>query len=130
MAQAARLAIALVAALLLAAPAGAARDQDRRWAQLSTEHQAILAPLRAEWDRLEPAQRIKWIGVAKRYPKFTPIGQQRVQTRMKKWVKLTPEQRKQARENFRRISKVPPERRGDLKQLWAEYQALPPRGKP
>lgn len=130
MAQAARLAIALVAGLLLAAPAGAARDPDRRWAQLSGEHQAILAPLRAEWDRLEPAQRIKWIGVAKRYPKFTPIGQKRVQTRMQKWIKLTPGQRKVARENYRRISKVAPERRGDLKQLWAEYQALPPRAKP
>lgn len=130
MAQAARLAIAFAAAVLLAVPAAAAPDKDRRWAQLSSEHQKILSPLSGEWDRLEPEQRVKWIGVAKRYPKMTPIGQKRVQTRMKKWVKLTPEQRKQARENYRRISKVPPEKRGDLKQKWSEYQSLPPRKKP
>jgi hypothetical protein len=132
LAEAARLATALAAALLLfaAAPAGAAPEQDRRWAQLSTEQQRILAPLEAEWDRLEPAQRDNWIGVAKRYPKMTPVGQKRVQTRMNKWVKLTPEQRKQARENYRRISKVPPEKRGDLRQQWDEYQSLPPRKKP
>ena len=132
MAEAARLAAALGAALLLfaAAPAGAAAEPDRRWAQLSAEQQKILAPLRGEWDRLEPDQRVNWIGVAKRYPKMTPVGQKRVHTRMEKWVKLTPEQRKQARENYRRISKVPPEKRGDLRQQWDEYQSLPPRKKP
>jgi hypothetical protein len=126
--EAARLAATLATALLLfaAGPAGAAPEQDRRWKQLNADQHAILAPLEAEWDRQEPAQRIKWIGVAKRYPKMTPVGQQRVQSNMKKWAKLTPEQRKQARENYRRISKVPPEKRGDLKQQWDEYQALPP----
>jgi Protein of unknown function (DUF3106) len=133
LAQAARFAVALAAALALlgsAAGAAAAPGKDRRWAELNAEQQRVLAPLSAEWDRLEPAQRVSWIGVAKRYPKMTPIGQKRVQTRMKKWVKLTPEQRKLARENYRRISKVPPAKRGDLKQQWDEYQSLPPRKTP
>lgn len=132
MAQAARLALGLLAALLLGVTTAvaAAPQKDKSWAQLSVEQRKILAPLSGEWDRLERAERRKWIGVAKRYPKFTPVGQKRVQTRMKKWVKLTPEQRKQARENYRRISKVPPERRRDLKQLWAEYQSQPSRAHP
>jgi Protein of unknown function (DUF3106) len=133
LAQAARFAVALAAALALLASAtqvGAAPEKDRRWAELGAERQGILAPLSAEWNRLEPAQRVTWLGVAKRYPKMTPIGQKRVQTKMKKWVKLTPEQRKLARENYRRISKVAPGKRGDLKQQWDEYQSQPPHKAP
>jgi hypothetical protein len=130
MAQAARIAVAFAAAVLLAMPAAAAPDKDLRWAQLSVAQQKILEPLGSQWDRLEPEQRVKWIGVAKRYPKFTPVGQKRTQTRMKKWAKLTPEQRRQARENYRRISKVAPDKRSDLPRKWDEYQSLPPRKKP
>ncbi len=130
MAQAARLAVALLAAIWLGfapAPAEAASAQkDRRWADLTVEQQRILAPLKGEWDRLEPTQRRKWIDMTKRYPKMTPRGQKRVQARMEKWAKLSPEQRKQARENYRRISKVPPEKRGDLQEQWSEYQSLSP----
>ena len=130
MAQAARIAIAFAVAVLLALPAAAAPDKDLRWAQLSEAQQKILEPLSSQWDGLEPQQRVQWIGVAKRYPKFTPTGQKRTQARMKKWAKLTPEQRRQARENYRRISKVPPDKRGDLQRQWDEYQSLPPRKKP
>jgi len=130
MAQAARLAVALFAAAWLGfspTPAEAASAQkDRRWVDLTAEQQRILAPLRDEWDRLEPAQRRKWVDMTKRYPKMTPRGQKRVQTRMEKWAKLTPAQRKQARENYRRISKVPPDKRGDLQEQWSEYQSLSP----
>jgi hypothetical protein len=129
-AQAARLAVALLAAawVLLAplAAEAASPPKDPRWAQLSAEQQKILSPLQHEWDGLEPDQRGKWVSMTKRYPKMTPKGQQLVQKRMERWAKLTPGERKQARENYRRISKVPPEKRGDLKQQWSEYQSLPP----
>lgn len=130
MAQAARRALAWAAAgallLALAMPTVAAPAKDRRWAELTADQQLILAPLKDQWDRLEPDQRGKWISMTKRYPKMTPKGQVRVQRRMEKWAELTPAQRKQARENYRRISKVPPGKRGELQQQWSEYQSLPP----
>jgi len=94
------------------------------WAELTVEQQQILAPLKRDWEQIEPAGRRKWIGVAKRYPTMTPTGQVRVQRRMEAWANLSPEQRRQARENYRDISKLPPEKKQDLKEQWVEYQAL------
>jgi len=96
------------------------------WAELTPAQQEVLAALKPEWDNLDRDRRLKWIGIAKRYPAMQPEQQARVQRRMEAWVKLTSEQRRQARENYKRIAKVPPERRGDLRQQWAEYQALTP----
>ena len=96
------------------------------WAELTPEQQEVLAALKPEWDKLDRDRRLKWIGIAKRYPAMQPEQQARVQRRMEAWVKLTSEQRRQARENYKRIAKVPHERRGDLRQQWAEYQALTP----
>jgi hypothetical protein len=97
------------------------------WAELTAEQQMILAPLKADWESLETERRRKWIGVAKRYGKMTPQGQERVQRRMQTWAKLTPEQRRQARETYKQIVKAPPARRDKLRQQWAEYQSLAPR---
>jgi len=110
-----------------AKPAAKAKANVRpAWAELTAEQQQILAPLKADWESLEPERRRKWIGVAKRYPKMTTLGQERVQRRMQVWAKLTPEQRRQARETYKQIVKVPPEKRGKLREQWAEYQSLPP----
>ena len=107
-------------------PAAKAKAQVRpAWAELTAEQQQILAPLKADWESLEPERRRKWIGVAKRYPKMTLQGQERVQRRMQEWAKLSPEQRRQARETYKQIVKVPPEKRGNLREQWAEYQQLP-----
>jgi hypothetical protein len=107
-------------------PAAKAKAQVRpAWAELTAEQQKVLAPLKADWESLEPERRRKWIGVAKRYPQMTAQGQERVQRRMQVWAKLTPEQRRQARETYKQLVKVPPERLGDLRQQWAEYQQLP-----
>jgi len=95
------------------------------WAELTADQQQILAPLKADWESLEPERRRKWIGVAKRYPKMTLQGQERVQRRMQAWAKLSPEQRRQARETYKQLVKVPPEKRGNLREQWAEYQQLP-----
>jgi hypothetical protein len=97
------------------------------WAELTAEQQQVLAPLKSDWDALEPERRQKWIAIAKRYPRMQAEEQQRVTRRMQAWAKLTPEQRRQARENYKRLAKVPREERSkDLRESWAEYQALPP----
>lgn len=96
------------------------------WAELTAEQQQVLAPLKADWDMLEPERKRKWLGIAKRYPKMTPKGQERVQRRMHAWAKLTPEQRRQARETYKRLAKSP-EKKKALRDKWAEYQAQQPR---
>ncbi len=97
------------------------------WAELTAEQQQTLAPLKADWETLEPERRQKWIGIAKRYPRMKAQEQERVQRRMQAWAKLTPDQRRQARENYKRLAKEPrDERHKDLREEWAEYQALSP----
>ena len=104
----------------------AAKAQVRpAWAELTADQQMILAPLKTDWESLDPDRRRKWIGIANRYPKMKAEEQERVQRRMQAWAKLSPEQRRQARENYKRIVKTPPEKREQLRQAWAEYQALP-----
>jgi hypothetical protein len=92
------------------------------WAELSASQKEILAPLAGEWDKLDTANRQRWLGVAKRYPKMTPIGKKRVQTRMRKWAALTPEQREQARQNYRDMRKHSRNKDKDLSKEWLEYE--------
>ena len=126
---------ALLAAFLLlsfAASSALAAPKDKRpeWASLTADQQQVLEPLAGDWDRkLTTEQKVKWLGIAKRYPKMTPLGQKRVLTRMRNWAKLTPQQRDQAREQYRNIAKVAPDRRIELRKYWADYQALPPHEK-
>lgn len=128
-----RLLLAWTAFALFAAAGAAAaapKNKGAQWASLTADQQQVLAPLAGEWDkRLTQDQKTKWLGIAKRYPKMTPQGQKRVQTRMQKWAKLTPEQRWQAREQYRSLGKMAPDRREELRRHWAEYQALPPHEK-
>jgi hypothetical protein len=116
-------------ALGLAVGAGSALAQGKpkrpAWAELTAEQQQILAPLKADWESIEPERRRKWIGIAKRYPKMKPQAQQRVQKRMQAWAKLTPEQRRQARENYKRLAKDA-EKKKALREHWAEYQRQRP----
>jgi len=108
------------------AKATAAKKVRPAWAELTSGQQEVLAPLKPEWDKLDRDRRMKWLGIAKRYPAMQPEQQARVQRRMEAWAKLSSEQRRQARENYKRMAKVPADRRGDLRQQWAEYQALTP----
>jgi hypothetical protein len=121
----------LGAAVLLALCAFGAHAAGKgpAWASLTADQQQVLAPLRADWDRLSPDRKRKWIGIAKRYPTMAPEEQQRVQRRMQAWAKLTTEQRWQARQQYRNIEKIAPDRRRDLRRYWAEYQALSPQEK-
>jgi hypothetical protein len=95
------------------------------WIELSPEQRQILAPLQEDWENFERERRLKWIGIAKRYPKMKPEEQARVQRRMQAWAKLTPEQRRQARESYKNLAKDK-DKHGNLREQWAEYQALPP----
>jgi hypothetical protein len=97
------------------------------WAELTAAQQQVLAPLKADWDTLEPERRQKWLAIAKRYPRMKAEEQERVQRRMQAWARLTPEQRRQARENYKNLAKTQrPAPKHDLRQAWAEYQALSP----
>src|SRR5262245_59101313 len=40
------------------------------WAELPAEQQQVLSPLKDDWENLERERRLKWIGIAKRYPKM------------------------------------------------------------
>jgi hypothetical protein len=96
------------------------------WAELTAEQQRVLAPLKADWDWLDRERKLKWVGIAKRYPAMKPQEQARVQRRMQAWAKLTPEQRRQARESYKQIAKQPPAQRDKLREKWAEYQRQQP----
>ncbi len=103
----------------------AAPKKNPAWTDLTAEQQQTLQPLAGEWGSMDAPRKVKWLGIAKRYPAMTEVEQKRVQTRMSDWVKLTPDQRKEARERFRKITKLPPGKREVVTQHWEEYQQLP-----
>ena len=117
---------AALLALAMTGALGAPKDRGPQWASLTADQQQSLAPLQNDWPRLSREHKVKWLGIAKRYPSMKPEEQKRVQARMQKWVKLTPEQRWQAREQYRSIGKIAHERREELRRYWAQYQSLPP----
>lgn len=121
--RAPRIAAVIACALLAATAPAASAGKNPSWSELTAAQQQILAPLEGEWDRLDATDKRTWLGVAKRFPKMTPIGQKRVHTRMRKWAKLTPEQRREARNRYRKLT---PRKRRKLEREWARYQALPP----
>lgn len=120
--------LALIVLLLCLAPLGAraALVHAPRWQELTPAQKQFLGPLQSEWNALEPARRLKWVGIAQRYPSMTPDEQGRISARLQAWVKLTPDQRRKAREEYKRLRKLPSDQRPALAQKWEEYLALPP----
>jgi len=121
----------LLAILVLCLAAGAALAQPKKapasasrpaWGELTVDQQKVLEPLKPDWDALDRARKLKWVGIAKRYPAMKPQEQARVQRRMQAWAKLTPQQRRQARETYKQLAKQPPGERDKLRNKWAEYQ--------
>ena len=92
------------------------------WSELSPKQQAVLAPLAADWDKLDTTRRKKWVTIANRYPRMKPDEQQRLQSRMQAWAKLTPAQRKVARDNYKSLRQLPRPQRGEVQQKWQQYQ--------
>ena len=128
--QLARLTAAIAAAALMAlAPSqGLAQIamKSPKWAELSPQERQVLAPLQSDWDRLEPQRKLKWRGIAQRYPNMGVEEQQRIQQQMKSWAELTPAQRQAAREQYKNLRQLPPEKKDEVRQKWQEYQNLPP----
>jgi hypothetical protein len=95
------------------------------WSLLSTQQQAILTPLAADWDKLDNIRRKKWLGIAERYPAMKPEEQRRVQDRMREWATLTPDQRAKARDTYKEFNQLPSEQKQTVKQKWEAYSNLP-----
>jgi hypothetical protein len=104
--------------------AGAAKSLEKPlWKDLNPAQQQALAPLgAAEWDKMEPLRKKKWLDIANRYSSMNPDEQTRVHERMREWVKMTPEERRQVRQNFARTQKIGPSSKS---AQWEEYQQLP-----
>ncbi len=117
--------VALLLALAVPARAGVPSLKQPEWMGLSPQQRETLVPLSVDWDQLAAYRRMKWLGVARRYPSLSPTEQQRLQQRMRAWVRLTPEQRELARERFKTLEKTPPALRQTIKQKWQEYEGLP-----
>ncbi|MDB5802183.1 MAG: hypothetical protein JWL63_3122 [Rhodocyclales bacterium] len=127
--------IALAIALPFAAPAvssagtGTAstvvKPAGSDWAHLTPAQREILAPFAADWNSFSAVRKLKWIGIADRYPKMTPPEQANVRERMGEWSKLTPQDREKAREQYKKLRTAPPAERRQLEQKWREYDALP-----
>lgn len=92
------------------------------WTELSPAQQQALAPLAAEWDKIDDVRKKKWLEIGDKYASMKPDEQQRLQERMREWAKLTPEQRRIARESYVRAKKL---NRDQRTAKWQEYQQLP-----
>ena len=128
-------ALALISGLLLAfgltlsaaaqqppGNAGVTKSPRPQWSELSPKQQAVLAPLAADWDKLDTTRRKKWVTIANRYPKMKPDEQQRLQKRMQEWAALTPAQRRVARENYKALRQLPRPQPGELRQKWDQHK--------
>lgn len=104
-----------------AAPAKPVPHARPLWTELSPAQQQALAPLAADWDKLDGARKKKWIELTKRYASLAPEQQARMQERMREWLKLTPEERRVARESYSRTKKLEPDQKS---AQWQEYQQL------
>ncbi len=125
----ARFGLILAVALWLASPLGHAGIalplSQPSWSELTPDQKHVLAPLSAEWDKMESFRRKKWLGIAQRYQSLTPDEQARMQRRMTDWAKLTPDERKRARDKYKSLQKDPPEKKQAVKLKWQEYKELP-----
>ena len=92
------------------------------WIDLSPAQQQALAPLAAEWDKIDLLRKKKWLEIVNKFASMKPDEQQRIQERMREWVKLTPEQRRVARESYARSKKLDADEKS---AQWEQYQQLP-----
>lgn len=91
------------------------------WQDLSPAQQQALAPLAADWDKLNGPRKKKWIELTRHYSTLAPDQQARMQERMHEWAKLSPEERTVARESYSRAKKLEPEQKN---AQWERYQQL------
>lgn len=92
------------------------------WSKLSAAQQQALAPLAADWSRMDATHKKKWLVIGNKFPSMKPEERSRIQNRMREWVKLSPQQRHMARENYWRAKKINPSQKS---AHWQAYQQLP-----
>jgi len=92
------------------------------WSDLTPTQQEALAPLAAEWNKIEAPRKKKWLALSNKYQSMKPDEKARLHERMRDWAKLTPEQRRVARESFARANKL---NQGQRNAEWQQYQKLP-----
>ncbi len=123
----ARIATALlICGLPLVAAQVQAQSEAPRWDELPARLQGVLGPIEADWKRMDPDRRRKWVAIVEAYDTMTPAEQQNLLSRMREWAKLSPTEREQARERYREWLSIPAERRESLRERWEAYQNLPP----
>lgn len=96
------------------------------WSQLAIQQREILAPLAKDWDKMENVQKLKWLGIADRYPKLQISEQQRMTDRMREWASLTPDQRAKIRNSYKDFKQLPAEQKQTVRQKWDAFSSLPP----
>jgi len=97
------------------------REAELDWSALTGAQQQALAPLSADWSRLDSAHKKKWLAIGNKFPSMKPEERIRIQNRMREWIKLSPQQRRIARENYWRAKKIAPDQKS---AHWQEYQQL------
>lgn len=97
-------------------------DTRPRWNELTPIQQNALAPLAAEWNKIEVFRKKKWLEIGNRYVNMSAEEQSRMQERMREWAKLTPDERRVAREIYTRTKKLDASQKS---AQWQEYQQLP-----
>ncbi|MEB0135654.1 DUF3106 domain-containing protein [Actimicrobium sp. CCC2.4] len=96
-------------------------DTRPRWNELTPTQQNALAPLAADWNKIEIFRKKKWMEIGNRFNGMNPDEQGRVQERMREWAKLTPDERRVAREIYVRTKKLDATQKS---AQWQEYQQL------
>lgn len=120
---------ALILLLALVSGTASAQSQDAdgpyAWSSLNSQQRTALAPLSHDWDDMSDFRKQKWLGIAKRYARLSPVEQARMQDRMREWIDLTPSQREIVRNQFKVLRSAPAEAKNELGRKWQEYAALP-----
>ncbi|MFT5590095.1 MAG: hypothetical protein ACI9ZF_002278 [Bradyrhizobium sp.] len=97
-------------------------DTRPRWNELTPGQQSALAPLAADWNKIEVFRKKKWLEIGNHYGNMNTEEQSRTQERMREWAKLTPDERRVAREIYTRTKKLDANTKS---AQWQEYQQLP-----
>ncbi len=91
------------------------------WTELTAAQQVALAPLQAEWSKIDGFRKKKWVQISSRFASMKPEEQQRLQENMRIWAKLSPDERRHARETYSRAKSLDREQKS---AKWQQYQQL------
>ena len=87
-----------------------------------SQERVVLEQLAKYWDRMDPVEKQKWIGITNRYPNMTPLEQQRIQEDILNLDELTPKQRKEAGNIYQQIKNMSLEKKLEIKKKWKKFK--------